>query len=427
MSVKTIAVICGVIVFCVATSSDIFAQEMDRGTINTDGIDELKSTLKKTDGMAQDQQISDDSAGVIELKNGSLVPALRLDGRAAKKAATGAIIYGRGVYVTDDGVVRSNGKIVKQLAQGERLSVGELEDWSRKERALPSTQGEEGSSVATGADTNVSVSDSGFQNLPTPVSPEPNGPVLRDEPLVERGTIPVGRERKVEYTRAGTIYNCPDRVKVDAHILPDPPGRNNRNDDHSIWILNGDGTLPVSASELDVSPGGEVYFPICYYGGAPDARSQIFTIIEVDRDAYKFCVKETRFRDEHSYFCSPDKDWLNKFGNASLHNQELNLDDAGTRADIAYETQPDGRAILQVVPPFPVRLAILPSGNGSRGACAGAVDDFVTAIPQDELRPGRVVCYKTGNARFGYLTVVGHLPGKPDSIVFNYRTFAKFD
>ncbi len=427
MTVKNVAAICGIVVLSFAVFSDASGQEIDRGTINTDAIDKVKPTLKIPDNGAKNQTPTDSSSSVIELKNGSLVPARRLDGSDVTRTGGGAVIYGRGVYVTAKGHVHSNGKTVRKLAPGERLSVSDLEGWSRKSPALPTPQEEDESSPSQEGDSNNPGSTSDYLNLPSTVSREPNIPDLSDDP-VEPGTIPVGREGKPEFIRAGTIYKCPDRIQVNARILPDTPDSNNRSQDVSIWTLNGDGALPISASELDVSSGGDVFFPICYYGGSPEKRSTMFTIIEVDRDAYKFCLKETRYpRQKHSYFCSPDEDWLHKFGNASLHNQEFNLDNHGTRTDIEYRTQANGQAMLRKAGELQGGLAILPSGDGRRGSCVAALDDAVLAIPQSELNPGVVVCYRTGLARVGYLTVIGHLPGKLDSIAFSYRTFAKFD
>lgn len=190
-----------------------------------------------------------------------------------------------------------------------------------------------------------------------------------------------------------------------------------------MWSLNGDGVIRVSESELDVS--GGVYFPTCYYGG----ERSIFTTLQVDHNVYKICRKATRNnREVHSFFCSPDEDWLNAMGNASLINDELDLDNNGRgmeAADIQYMTQ-DGQATLSAMNRRGA-LAILRGALPRRGTCSSALDNPVDAIPQSALNPGTVVCYRTGRNRYGYLKVTGHLPGKPNSIVFSYKTFAKLE
>ena len=144
LTTKNVAAFCGLIALCSITCSGAAAQENDSAIIKTDSIKNPIPAATISDKEIEKEASHDIASSVIELKNGIVVPAVRLDGSAVKKAATGAIIYGRGVYVTEDGIVRSNGKIVKKLAQGERLSISDLEGWSREIRVSPSQPGSGG-------------------------------------------------------------------------------------------------------------------------------------------------------------------------------------------------------------------------------------------------------------------------------------------
>jgi hypothetical protein len=424
LTTKNVAAFCGLIALYSIACSGAAAQGNDNAIIKTDSMDKLIPAAAISDKEIEKEASHDIASSVIELKNGIVVPAVRLDGSAAKKAATGAIIYGRGVYVTEDGIVRSNGKIVKKLAQGERLSISDLEGWSREIRELPSQQVPDASSPAPEGSANTQGSLSEPPTLPASITRDPELTGIPDD-QVQPEAIPVTTSGVPESSRAGMFYKCPDQIQVTARILPNTTGSRSTNRDSDMWIVNGDGVLAISESELDIS--GGVYFPTCYYVGTRGVRS-IFTTLEVDRNVYKICRKDTSdYREKHSFFCSPDEDWLNAMGNASLHNEEMDLDDQGTggAADIQYTTQ-NGQATLGIVNGRGA-LAILRGVLPRRGTCSTALDNPVDAIPQSALNPGAVVCYRTGLNRYGYLKVIGHLPGKPDSIVFSYKTFAKLD
>lgn len=427
MTTKNVFAICGFIVLCSAAVSDSAAQESDNSMIKAVGVDKQISAAAITDKEIAKEAAHDISSSFIELKNGSLVPAWRLDGSAAEKGPTGAVIYGHGVYVERDGAVRHFGKVVRKLGAGESLSMSDIESLTGITAVLPSAPAGEAPSAAPQVGSNVPGSPKEYPTVSPSIARDPSLTSGAEVPAIPREQgqtqpVPVTTSGVPEAYLAGAYYQCPAQIQVTARIVPD----SNSLRDNDVWNVSGDGLLSIVASELDVN--GGIYFPTCYYVGSRGERS-IFTTFQVDRDVYKMCSKRINRNSgsQHGFICSPDEDWLNKTGNDTLHNEELDLDysPGNSRADIEYRTQ-NGQATLRPLNNARA-LAILRGGVPRRGTCSAALDNPVTAIPQSALNPGVVVCYQTSLGRYGYLKILGHVPGKPDSIAFNYRTFAKLD
>ncbi len=133
-----LAAICGLISLSSAVIGDTGDDDKSPGNISWDGDKNVKPIPSVAGKEIAPKELPGLILSVYELEEGRTVPTQRLDGRGtAKMSASGAVIFGEGVYVTRDGIVRSKGKVVRRLGPGESLSMDELEVWSQKRPGSP--------------------------------------------------------------------------------------------------------------------------------------------------------------------------------------------------------------------------------------------------------------------------------------------------
>ncbi len=166
-----VAAIYGLTSLSSVVNAETGGKEKGGATINWDGIKNVKSIPSVPSKETAVKAVPGGAQGVYQLEEGRTVPAQRLDGSPAKKAATGAVIYGRGVYVERNGTVRSGGKVVRKLEPGESLSMDELEGYSRKAPDSPNRSAGSASSTPPVGRSDIPGSPTGYPAAPNEAGP----------------------------------------------------------------------------------------------------------------------------------------------------------------------------------------------------------------------------------------------------------------